>query len=137
MTMKNSLRLRNAMAQAFLNDIDSGTGPGKINLYTSPQPSTGGAAITTQTLLGTCVLSDPSGAAPSGGVATLSAVSNDVSADATGIIAWCRVLDSDNNFVTDLSAGVTGSGAEVIFNTNEALSGGIIQITSATFTWPA
>ena len=135
--MKNSLRVRNAMCQAFLNDIDSGTGPGKMRLYTSPQPATGGAAITSQILLGECVFSDPSGAAPVGGVATLSPVSNDVSADASGVIAWCRILDSDNNFVTDLTAGITGSGAEVTFNTNEALAGGIIQITSATFTQPA
>lgn len=127
-----STSLRNARAQQIADKLDAGAGPGKLMLYTTPRPASG-EAITTQTLLGTCVLSDPCGTIASG-VLTFSPVSDDVSADATGVIVWARGVDSDNTWVLDMSAGTSGSGATLIFNNLAAQEGGLIQILSGSLT---
>jgi hypothetical protein len=124
--------LRNARLQAIIDALDAGTGSGKFLCYTAPRPATG-AAITTQTLLGMLTLSDPSGTV-TGGVLTFSAIADDASADADGDIAFVRAVDSNDNFVMDMGAGVDGSGAEVIFNTVTTRTGGVIQMLSGALT---
>jgi hypothetical protein len=124
--------IRTARATAIKTAIDAGSGVGKIKFYTTPMP-TAGATITTQTLIATCDLSDPCGTV-SGGVLTLSAVSDDMAADNTGTITFARILDSDDNFVADATVGVTGSGAVFILNTVAVIAGGIVRITSVVLT---
>ena len=123
-----SQTIRNARLQAIVDGLNGAATAGKFQLYTAPRPATG-AAVTTQTLLGTCALSDPCGTV-SAGVLTFAAISDDISADADGDIAWARGLDGDNNFVLDMGAGLSGSGETLIFNTVTARTGGIIQVLS-------
>ena len=123
--------IRTTRMEAIKTAIDAGAGPGTIKFYTTPLPATTGAAISTQTLLGTLTLSDPCGSV-TGGVLTFSAISDDISADATGTIAFGRIQDSDGTFVLDGTAGT--SGAVFIFNTVAAVSGGVIRVLSATLT---
>jgi hypothetical protein len=132
MTIGFDTGLRNARAQKIVDAIDGGTGAGTMNLYAGTRPATG-AAVTTQTLLGTVTFSDPSGTVTNG-VLTLATVADDVSADATGDISWARVLDSDGSMVLDLDCGEAGSGADLIFNTVSAVAGGTIQIVSGAIT---
>src|SRR5574343_659353 len=114
--------IRTARMEQIKTAIDAGGSAGKIQWYSSPMPSSG-EAITSQTLLGTCVLSYPCGTV-SNGVLTFNSITDDNSADATGTIAFGRVLDSNNNFVFDGSAGVSG---EVFnFNTLSVQSCGVI-----------
>jgi len=131
--MSNLVRLglaaRNARATAIRDLLDAGSGPGKLLCYAGTVPATG-AAITTQTLLGTATLSDPCGTV-SAGTLTFSAITGDSSADATGTVTFVRALDSANNFVADLDAGVTGSGQAVIFNSTSIITGGAINVLSA------
>lgn len=122
--------IRNARAQVLIDALDAGSAAGTIKFYTGARPATGGLITT---LLGTCTLSDPC-ATVSNGVITFAPVADDVSADADGIITWVRFEDSDGTFVMDASAGTSGSGADVIFNTTETKVGGAIQITSAVIT---
>ena len=122
--------LRNARGQKIIDALDAGAGAGKINFYSGTRPATGGLVTT---LLATCVLSDPS-ATVTNGIITFSPISDDVSADADGIITWARFVDSNDLFVMDVSCGIAGSGADIIFNTTQTKVGGAVQIISAVLT---
>lgn len=111
--------------------IDAGTGAGKIRIYNGTRPATGGAATT---LLAELTCSDPSSAAASGGVLTLSSITDDASADATGTATWFRVVDSDNNFVIDGDVGTSGS--DLNLNTTSITLGDTVSITSFVITAP-
>ena len=127
-----STALRTARAQAIITALDAAATPGKFLLYDGTQPASG-AAITTQTLIGTCVLSDPCGTVTNG-VLTFAAIADDPIADATGTIAWARGVDGDNAFVLDMSCGVTGGAQSLLFNTLSAQAGGVIQVLSGSIT---
>ena len=136
MTIAFSTAVRNARGNATIAEIDGGadavTLTGVMHFYTATRPASG-VAITTQTLLASCELSEPSGTV-SNGVTTFDPISDDVAADADGDIAWCRIVDSDGAFVIDLDCGIDGSGADIIFNTITARVGGVVQILSGSFT---
>lgn len=130
-----ALALTEAIRNAHLNEIrdaiDAGTGAGVINIYSGTRPSSGG---TETTLLGTCTFSDPSAPDASGGVLTFDSITEDSSADDTGTATWARIEDSDGNWVADMDVGESGSGAELILNTTDIVSGGPIRIDSASLT---
>ena len=132
MTIAMTLAMRTARLQTVLDAIDAGIGPAEMRFYTSPRPASG-AAITTETLIGTNVLTDPAGTITDA-VLSFSPISDDVSADANGDIGWVRIGDADGAFVMDMDCGESGSGAEIIFNTVTARVGGIIQILSGSLT---
>ena len=125
--------LRNARAQKIVDALDAGNGGnglGQFNFYDGTRPATGGLVTG---LLAELVLQNPS-ASVTNGVITFNSITDDVSANANGTIKWGRLTDSDGTFVMDVSCGITGSGADVIFNTTTAKVGGAVQIISATIT---
>ena len=122
--------LRNARGQKMIDALDAGAGAGYISFYDGIRPVTGGLVTG---LLATTVLSDPS-AVVANGVITFNSINDDVSADANGTISWARFTDSTGAFVMDVSCGVSGSGADIIFNTTTAKVGGAVQILSAVIT---
>lgn len=126
--------VKNSMLTPIRDAIDAGSGAGTIKIYTSPMPTLPSDAITTQTLLGTLTFSDPSGATPSGGVFTASAITQDSSADATGTAAWARIADSAGVVVMDMDVTVTGGGGAMQMNTTSIVVGGPILITAMTVT---
>jgi hypothetical protein len=137
-----STRLRNARALAIVNDINAGAGPGSMLFCTAPRPA-GGAAITTQTLLGTCPFAEPAGSVVNG-VLTMAALTDDASADATGWARWARVLDGDGNWVKDMdiaendgtlraadgTAEGTDAAAPVKMASCHVYQGGALHVTS-------
>lgn len=133
MTIGMDTTLRNARLDEITAAIDAGSGAGTLKIYDGTRPGTG-AAITTQTLLGTLTFSDPSAGAASAGVLTFNAITQDSAADATGTATWARILDSDSNFVMDVSVGATGSGEDIELNTTSIIVGGPITVSSATIT---
>jgi len=133
MTLGIKVEIRNGFLDDIKAAIDAGSGAGKLKLYTATRPATG-AAITTQTLLGTVVCSDPCAPAADAGVLTFSAFTDDEDADASGDATWARLTDSSDNFVADASVGISGSGADIILNSVSIAAGGIIRITSGTLT---
>lgn len=137
MSMKQSLALRNALAQVYADVINAGTGAGTLEIYTGTQPASADDDVTTQTLLGTLTFSDPCEADVSSGVLTFDTITQDAAADATGTATWARIKDSDGNTVLDLSVGAPGSGAGIEFNTTSIVAGGPINVTSFTITIPA
>jgi hypothetical protein len=127
---------RNSQLDSLRALIDAGSGPGTIKIYTGTQPATGGGSLSGNTLLGTLTLSDPAAGAASGGDLTLSPITEDSSADATGTATWARVADSDGNTVFDCDVSATGGGGTIQLNTTNIVSGGPIRITASQITQP-
>lgn len=126
--------LKNSMLTPVRDAIDAGAGAGTIKIYTSPMATLPSDAISTQTLLGTLTFSDPSGATPTGGVFTASAITQDSSADATGTAAWARIQDSTGTVVMDVDITATGGGGSMQMNTTSVVIGGPLQINALTIT---
>lgn len=126
--------VKNSMLTPIRDAIDAGSGAGTIKIYTSPMATLPSDAISSQTLLGTLTFSDPSGATPSGGVFTASAITQDSSADATGTAAWARILDSNSVVVADIDITVSGGGGAMQMNTTSVVIGGPILISAFTVT---
>lgn len=120
-------------ATAIKNRIDLGSGPGLIKVYDGTMPASPETAITTQTLLGTLTLSDPCGTV-SGKTLTFSAITQDISADTNGVIAFCRIIDSNGNVVVDGDASTTLGTGMFKFNTTTVVAGGPIAMTSGSIT---
>jgi hypothetical protein len=121
--------IRNSGLNALRDAIDAGTGAGLLRLYDGSRPAKGGAATT---LLAELTFSDPSAPNASGGVLTLSAVTADASANATGTATWGRIVTSSGTFVADCNVGTSGS--DINLNTVSITAGVQVSITSATLT---
>ncbi len=115
--------------------IDAGSGAGTIKVYNGTQPTSANDAITTQTLLATLTFSDPCGTTSSGTL-TMSAITQDSAADATGTATWARIADSSGSTVFDVDVSATGAGGTLQFNTTSFVIGGPVLISSFTVTVP-
>lgn len=122
-----------AMAAALATGINAGPAAPQIKFYTGTKPAGPGTAITTQTLLGTLVCSDPA-VTSSGAVVTFAAITSDTAADADGTATWARVLDGDGAGVVDVDVSNGAGNGAIKLNTVSIVTGGLIQITSFTFT---
>lgn len=139
--MALSTQIGAAMAKAALVALVAkfdagGSGAGYIQIRTGSAP-THCADANSGTLLGTLPLSStsfgtPTTAAPS--VATAATITNDSSADASGTALHFRVFDSAN--VCHMQGTCGTSGANMNFDNNVIVAGGVIAITSLTLTMP-
>lgn len=127
--------VKNSALDTIKAAIDAGAGAGTIKIYTGTQPTTAADAITTQTLLGTLTFSDPCGTSASGTL-TMSAITQDSAADATGTATWARIADSTGATVCDVDVTATGGGGTLQFNTTSFVIGGPILINAFTITIP-
>ena len=127
--------VKNSALDTIKTAIDAGAGAGTIKIYTGTQPMSPADAITTQTLLGTLTFSDPCGTSASGTL-TMSAITQDSSADATGTATWARIADSTGATVCDVDVTATGGGGTLQFNTTSFVIGGPILISAFTITVP-
>lgn len=136
-----------AFAQAGVNAalalLDEGTAGGVIKGYTASQPADPDVAIAAQTLLFTLGLSATAfgaaiDAAP-GAQASAAAVADDVSADNTGTLAWCRG-SSSNDGIAALNDHIDGdggtSGSDFNFNTDSIVAGSTVSMSSWLVTQP-
>jgi hypothetical protein len=126
MALAYSTALRNAQLDAITTAIGSS---GKLRIYSGTRPATGGTATT---LLAELPLSATAAGAASSGVLTLSAITSDSSADATGTASWFRILTSGNTAVIDGNVGTSGS--DLNLNTTSIVTGGPVAISSFTIT---
>ena len=124
---------RNAALDLIRTAIDAGPAAGTIKFYTGTQPVDANTALSGNTLLGTLTCTDPSAPAASGGVLTLSAITQDTAADASGTATFVRVQDSTGAVVFDADVGTAS--ATVIMPSTTITAGEPIQITSFTVTW--
>ena len=127
--------VKNSVLTPLKDAIDAGSGAGTIKIYTGTQPTLASDAVTTQTLLGTLTFSEPCGTVATGAL-TMSAITQDSSADATGTATWARIADSAGNTVMDVNVSVTGGGGALQLNTTSIVSGGPILISSFVISVP-
>lgn len=128
---------RNALAAAFTAAIDAGPAGGTIDIRTGAKPATPNDAPT-GTLLATLTLDPVSFGAPVTGVATLDATPVITTTGvAAGTAGWARVKDSTGASVADITAGATGSGADLILDNAVIAVGQTINLTAGTVTQPA
>lgn len=127
--MKLRTTVKNSVLTPLNDAISAGTSAGVLKLYTGTMRATPETAITTQTLLGTLTFSDPAGVV-AGGVLTMSAITQDAAADATGTATWATVEDSNGLSVFDIDVTNTGGGGTLQINTVNIVSGGPILVTS-------
>ena len=109
---------------SFRDLIDSGSAAGFIRIRDA-----------SDVLLATIPLSDPCGSVNgTTGQLTLSIAGADSSADASGTAAYCQVCDSDGDVHLSLPAqsGVSPVSGKIVFNTLSIVSGGPVEILSAT-----
>lgn len=119
---------------ALRDKIDSGSGPGVIEVRTGSRPANADATAT-GTLLGTITLADPCGTVSgTTGQLTFAAATPDSSADASGTIGHVRVLASDGTKIMDLDAtdGTSPISGFAVFNTLTAEAGLPINLISMT-----
>ena len=126
---------RNAQVNGIRDLIDAGATGGTVNIYNGTQPATGDAALSGNTLLATLTFSGTSAPNASGGVLTFNAITEDSSADATGMATFARLRDSNGVDVIDLDVGI--SGASINLNTVEIVAAGAVRLNSGTLTAPA
>ncbi len=128
-----AIAVKNSMLTPLRDAIDAGSGQGTISFYTGTIPADPATAVTSQVLLGTLTFSDPCGTV-SAGVLTMSAITSDSSADATGTASWVRIKDSDGTVVADGNVTTTGGGGAVQMNTVNVVILGPIGISVFTIT---
>ena len=133
-TLRIADAARNQMLDQLTALIDAGAVAGTIRLYTGTMPADADDPIAAQVLLATLTFSDPSAPAASGGVLTFSAITEDASADATGVAAWARIEDNVGNNVLDADVTVTGGGGTIEMNTVNIVVAGVVRISSFTVT---
>ena len=127
--MYRATALKNAIANAYLTLADAGTGAANWEFYDGTPPASADAALSGNTLLASFACSDPVGTVSSG-VLTFSAISS-ATASASGTPTFGRLVDSDDNVVIQVTAGL--SGAEVNFN-SALVSGQSANFTGFTIT---
>lgn len=123
MAVGYSTTVRNNRLIQVRDAVDGGTGPGLLRIYDGTRPATGGAPTT---LLAELTMTDPCAGAPSAGTLTLSAITQDSSANATGTATWFRVVDSAAVFVMDGSVGT--SGANLNLTTTSIVAGQPVSV---------
>ncbi len=134
--MANNFKRANAAVNAECTAIGALLSGGKLCIYDGSQPATADTAISGQVKLAELTFStDASQAfnAPSGGVATAKALTQDSSADNTGTAAWFRAFQSDGSTpVYDGSVGT--SGCDLNLNSVSIQAGGVVSVSSFQYT---
>lgn len=133
MYYKIDLFSRTALAAALADLINLGTSPVEIKFYTGVPPATPLTAVTTQTLLGTLVCSDPAVTA-TGPQVVFDVIGQDPTADASGTAAWARVIYDDGDKAIDVDVTDNAGAGVIKINTVTIVAGGPIQITAFTIT---
>jgi len=127
---------RDSMANAFDDACNAGTPPARIEHRVGAQPTNVGDA-SSGALLGTNIASNPMFGAASTGVITASAITNDSSADASGTAGYFRIYTGAGGDTAALAQGNTStSGADMNFDNNVIVAGGVIAISAMTVTVP-
>ena len=138
-----TIRFRDIAKTAILNaiktDIDAGAAAGKLRIYSGSMPATPETAAT-GTLLAELTLSYPMGAISGTGAALkldFSSITQDSSADATGVAGYARITRFDGaTVVFDCDVTATGAGGTLQLNTTNIVAGGPVLVTAFTISVP-
>lgn len=121
--------IKTARAQIHADALSGG----KMRLYTGTMPINGGA-ITTETLLIELPFATPAGVVSNGAFVLDAPIEGIAIAD--GVATWARILSSADDWVMDLDAGASGSGAAIVVNPQQIYAGGTIRINQFSLNEP-
>lgn len=128
MVVRLNVTTRNAGLAQITTDIGTS---GFLRIYNGTQPASVATALAGNTLLAELPLTAAAAAAPSSGVWTANAITDEASAIATGTQTWAALTTSAGVRVVDMSCG-NGSGDLNLAGTITA--GGTVSVTSLTIT---
>lgn len=115
-----------ARLQAVATLIDAGSGAGKLEIGTAGMAS----------VLATITLQDPA-ASVTDKVLTILGTPMEATAANSGTAAAARIRDSANNdVVTGLTVGTSGSGADIIVGSTSISAGQTVRITAGAINHP-
>ena len=136
--------ISNLVARDFLTTLSTAADVGTnavLKVYSGSVPANADTALSGQTVLAELNMSAtafnaPAAASP-GNAASMTAqtISDDTAANAAGTPTFCRIEDGAGDVVCQLTAGLTGSGQEVIFASAISLNA-TVSISSLTITQP-
>lgn len=129
MALAYSTTIRNERVQRVQVNIDLGAGAGLFRVYDGSRPATCGTATTK---LAELTFTDPCAPSASGGVLTMSAITSDASADATGTATWFRNVDSTGTCCVDGNVGTSGS--DLNLNSTSINTGVQVSVSSMVIT---
>lgn len=125
MTLRYNVLLRNAQLDAITTFAGNGA---LLRIYDGTQPATGGTATT---LLAELTCGTPFASAASSATLTLSAITQDSSANATGTATWFRIVKADGTtHVMDGTVTATGGGGDLTLTTTSIVATQPVSITS-------
>ena len=128
MALKFSTSCRNSRLDAISTAVGSS---GLLRIYDGTRPANVGTAVTSQVLLAELTCGATFGTS-SGGVLTLSAITQDSSANATGTASWFRIVTSGGTAVID--GDVSTSGSDLNLTTVSIVATQPVSISSFTIT---
>ena len=129
MALTTAVTTRNNRLAQYTSAIGSS---GLLRIYSGTRPTNPDTALSGNTLLAELPLSATFAPAPSGGVLTANAITNDSSANATGTATWGTLTTSGGTRVIDFSIGT--SGQDLNLNTVSIVSGAVVSVSSLTIT---
>jgi hypothetical protein len=124
-----------ASADAVVDRIDAGSGPGTLTIFGSVCPDDADDADS-GTVLAILTFADPAFGSASGGTATANSITADSSANNTGTARCFRAKDSDGNVVFQGSITTAGNGGDLILSSTSVTAGQSVAITALTYTQP-
>lgn len=130
MAVKFTTAVRNARLDAITTY--AGSNP-IVRIYSGTAPADANTSLSGNTVLAELACSASLAPAASGGVLTLSTITQDSSADATGTATFYRWLKSDATTVIQQGT-VSTSGADLNLNTTSIVIGGPVAVSSWTLT---
>ena len=135
---KISTAVRDAMTNAAVDRVDTGTGVGRIEIRVGAPPANV-ADASSGALLGTLTFAITSFGASATGTATADPIVSDIDAAASGDAGYFRVYQgaaADTAAEWQGTAGEAADTPDMTFNNKTIVAGGTIAISSFTFTTP-
>lgn len=127
--------LRNTLADAVDDAVNTGSGTAVIEIRTGSPPGIGNAA--TGTLLASISLQNPAFGNAASGIITLNGTPLSATASATGTAGYCRLKDRNGTARGEGTVTATGGGGDLTLASTSIVSGATVRITSGTITVPA
>jgi hypothetical protein len=130
---KTGVASRNLALNAAFDILNSG----KLRIYDSTQPTDADTALGAQVLLADLTFGSTAFAAAASGSKAANSITQDSSADATGIATWGTLVASTRATVGTLDFSVGTSGANLNMNSVAISSGAAVSCSSFTITQAA
>lgn len=128
--------LANAQRSRAADAVTVRFNSGFLRIYSGTRPSTPDTALSGNTLLASLTFSATAFPAATNGVANANAITQESNAPATGTATFTRIFESNGTTVIG-DANVGTSGSDINFNSVSIVAGGIVQVTSLTYSQPS